>query len=112
MKPSEIFRALEAAAFAIGVRVRLDRIPLSSEKRPAGGLCRIHGRAFVLIDAGLPWPDKIAILARALAGFDLRGTTLPDDALALVDRERRRAAAARQNVGPLKPLARTRRGPA
>jgi hypothetical protein len=68
--PPRILAELEALAERLGVTVRtepFDKGALGGR----GGFCQIRGRAFVVMDASLPLVDRIAVLAGALARFDL-----------------------------------------
>jgi hypothetical protein len=61
---------LEALAARLGVVIRaepFDKGALGGR----GGLCRVRGKPVVVMDAALPVPDKIAVLASALSLFDL-----------------------------------------
>jgi hypothetical protein len=66
---------LEALALRLGVVVRVESFDsdLASKR---GGLCRVNGRALLLVDESLPTADRIAVLAEALARFDLEGIYL------------------------------------
>ncbi len=61
---------LEALAGRLGVAIRaepFDKGALGGR----GGLCRVRGKPVIVMDASLPVPDRIAVLAAALATFDL-----------------------------------------
>ena len=90
MAPHDILRALEALASRIGVSVRSEPFALSVlEGR--GGLCRLRGEHVVVMDARLPILDKIAVLAAALAAFDLEAIYVPPLLRASIQRRRRAA---------------------
>ena len=74
MDPEDVLRELEALAGRLGVLVRFEPFDLALGK---GGLCRLRGRPLIVIDAGLPLLDRIAVLAQALARFDLEAVYLP-----------------------------------
>jgi hypothetical protein len=61
---------LEALAARLGVAIRaepFDRGALGGR----GGLCRVHGKPVIVMDAALAVAEKIAVLAGAIARFDL-----------------------------------------
>ncbi len=67
---------LEDVARRLGIEIRYDRferdaLGITARGGARGGLCRIRGRHVVLMEEGLRAPDRVAILARALAYFDL-----------------------------------------
>jgi hypothetical protein len=76
---ARLFAELCAAAERAGVEVRLDRFakPLSDVKNPGGGLCVLHGKSVVIVDAALPLPERVATIAAALARVDLEHLYLP-----------------------------------
>jgi hypothetical protein len=73
--PTEILAELEMLAGRLGVVVRFDAFDAKLASK--GGLCRLRGSPFVVIDGGLPILDKIGILSEALAMFDLEAIYLP-----------------------------------
>ncbi len=79
MDLARLFDELCAAAERAGVEVRLDRFskPLSDVKSPGGGLCVLHGKSVVIVDAALPLPERVATIAAALARVDLEHLYLP-----------------------------------
>lgn len=66
-----ILGQLEALADRLGLPIRAERIPDEETVPVAGGLCRIEGKPVIIINAGSTLKEKIRILARALAHFDL-----------------------------------------
>jgi hypothetical protein len=68
--PARVLQELEALAARIGVAVRLE--PFGSGLMAGrGGLCWVRGQALVVMDESMALPDRIAVLAGALAQFDL-----------------------------------------
>ena len=76
VQPSHLLAALEQTAERLGIEVRYEVIGRTSTSDPGGGLCRVRGKAIVVIDARVGQADKTAILARALAAFGLVGRGL------------------------------------
>lgn len=67
---------LEEVAHRLGLEIRYDRferdaLGITARGGTRGGLCRIRGRHVILMEAGMQAPDRVAVLARALAHFDL-----------------------------------------
>jgi hypothetical protein len=74
--PPRVLHELEALAARIGLVVRAE--PFGSGLLSGrGGLCWVRGRPLVVMDASLPVEDRIAVLARALARFDLDAVYVP-----------------------------------
>jgi hypothetical protein len=74
--PARVLHELEALAARIGLSVRAEPFGggLLSGR---GGLCWVRGRPIVVMDASLPVADRIAVLAGALARFDLEAVYVP-----------------------------------
>ena len=72
---TEILAELEKLAKRLGVAVRFEAFDAKNGGK--GGLCRLHGAPFIVIDAGLPVLEKIGILSEALSTFDLEAIYLP-----------------------------------
>jgi len=61
---------LQSLALRLGIVVRVEPLARGlAETR--GGLCRLRGRPFVLVDDSLSLADRIDVLAAALSTFDL-----------------------------------------
>jgi hypothetical protein len=75
MKPEQMTEALEAAATQLGVRIRYES--LATPGSGTGGLCRLKGEWFVIIDKRTTPSERTAILADALSGLDTDGVFLP-----------------------------------
>jgi hypothetical protein len=72
MPATRLLAELQSLAARLGVTVRAE--PFGGEILDGrGGLCRIRGQALVVMDAKLGTEDRIAVLAAALATFDLDG---------------------------------------
>jgi hypothetical protein len=102
--PGEILAELEKLATRLGVTVRIEAFDAKSSAK--GGLCRLRGAPFVVIDAGLPVMDKIGILSDALASFDLEAIYVPPVLRARLEKRRHGRGPVRP---PLRPVAKARR---
>ncbi len=69
MDASSLAAALEELASRLGVQVRYDAF--DAKRPPEGGLCHLYGKPIVLLDRNLAPSERVAVLARALAPFDL-----------------------------------------
>jgi hypothetical protein len=56
----------------------LIRVSYEDLKTSKGGACRVMEDRRIIINKHLPNSDKINILARELAGFDLSGLKIPE----------------------------------
>ena len=74
MKPEKMAEALEQAAAQLGVQVRYET--MTGEVAGAGGLCKVKGEWWVIIDRKLPPADRAATLTEALAQLDTDGIFL------------------------------------
>lgn len=82
VEPTRLAMLLEEAASRLGVEVRYDRferdlLGIGARGAVRGGLCEIKGRRVILLDERLDAPDRVAVLARALAKLDLESIYLP-----------------------------------
>ena len=72
VQPAQLVTALEEVAARLGIEVRhevMDRNhPLGGA---GGGFCRLRGKPMILLDARLTARDRVAVIAKALARFDL-----------------------------------------
>jgi hypothetical protein len=104
--PSEILAELEKLAERLGVSVRFEAFDAKAIAK--GGLCRVHGSPFIVVDRGLPVLDKIGILSDALSTFDLEAIYLPPVLRSRLERKRTmRHGPVRP---PLRPPAKTKPG--
>jgi len=61
---------LEALAHTLGVQVRYE--PLESETTfPTGGLCRIKGKQYIIVNEMASTREKVRTLSKGLRRFDL-----------------------------------------
>jgi hypothetical protein len=108
--PLRVLHELEALAARVGVAVRAEPFGegLLSGR---GGLCWVRGRPLVVMDASLPVPDRIAVLSRALARFDLDSVFVPPLVRAHIESLKAPHPYPRAKMGRLRPgLARTKPG--
>jgi hypothetical protein len=110
VEPTRLATLLEEAAARLGVEVRYERfdrdsLGIAARGAVRGGLCQIKGRTVILLDERLDAPDRVAVLARALAKLDLESVFLPPIVRATI------VAHASGTPSRPRPLAKTRRGP-
>jgi hypothetical protein len=73
---------LEQLAEALSIKVSYDDI-----KTSRGGSCRVMETRRIIINKHLSNSEKINLLARELAGFDLSGIDVPDRVLKKIRQE-------------------------
>ena len=78
----ELWRLFDELAFAarkVGIEVRTEPFDPAVPERQGGrgGLCTVRGERLILVDARAPLPDRIAMIAEALARVDLDSVFLP-----------------------------------
>jgi hypothetical protein len=76
MKHEQILEALEGAAKRLDVRVRYEALATSGVSG-AGGLCKVKGEWWLLIDRKTTPAERVSLLADALSTFDTEGLELP-----------------------------------
>jgi hypothetical protein len=76
MKPEQVLEALEDVATKLGIDVRYEALAASGVNG-GGGLCKVKGQWWVLIDKKSTPAERIALLADALTNFDTRAFELP-----------------------------------
>jgi hypothetical protein len=81
---------LLTVAKRLGIEVRVE--PFRGGIRSSGGLCRLRGRALVLIDQRLGAFDRSRALADALSELDVDGVYLTPQARRLIETARQRQA--------------------
>lgn len=64
---------LEQVAQSLAIRVTYDDL-----KTSRGGYCRVMDKRRIIINKHLPNSEKLSILARELASFDLTGLDIPE----------------------------------
>jgi hypothetical protein len=78
---------LESLAARIGIAIRAEAFDTRVIER-SGGLCILRGKPVIVVDARAPLIDKIAVLADALAAFDLEPIYVPPLLRARIQRRR------------------------
>jgi len=61
---------LEALAYTLGVQVRYESLE-SETTFPAGGLCRIKDKQYIIVNEMASTREKVRTLTKALRRFDL-----------------------------------------
>ncbi len=107
MRPRDLLTALEKVAEAVPLVVRYDTFELRITGG-RGGLCRIRGRCFVLMDDALPRIDKACVLAEALGRFDLTRISMDPELRAFVARGGPLPRRDNVDMHLIRPLARAR----
>ncbi len=87
MHPRDVLRELEALAGRLGIPIRAESFDLRV-MAGAGGLCWLRGRPVIVVDAGAPLMDRVAVVASALAEFDLETLYISPLLRARIARER------------------------
>jgi hypothetical protein len=75
MKPDQITETLEQAAAQLGISVRYET--MTGDTAGGGGLCKVKGEWWVLVDRKTPPAERAALLIEALASFDTDAVYLP-----------------------------------
>lgn len=75
---------LRTAAEAIGIRVRRERLLREVGYHVRSGLCRLDDQEILLVESELAPDVQIELLLGALAGRDLSGVPLSEEALQLL----------------------------
>ena len=76
MKAEQMTEALEAAANQLGVKVRYEALAVGGVSGQ-GGLCKVKGEWWVLIDKKATPSERAAVLTEALSSFDTDAVFLP-----------------------------------
>ncbi|MBW2000357.1 MAG: hypothetical protein JRJ29_20665 [Deltaproteobacteria bacterium] len=66
---------LEELADSLGIAIRYEKLKGEGQAR-GGGLCRLRGKYFLIIDSRARTSEKVDILAESLARFDLSNVYL------------------------------------
>ena len=76
MKPEQLAEALETAASQLGVKVRYETLAAAGPNG-GGGLCKVKGDWFIIIDKKTATSERVSILGDALATMDTEHLYLP-----------------------------------
>jgi hypothetical protein len=82
VKPDQMIPSLEALADRLGITIRYEGLAASGVSG-TGGLCKVRGAHWLIIDKKSTPSERVAILVDALAGFQ---TEEPARELGLPDR--------------------------
>jgi hypothetical protein len=88
--PRRVLSELELLAGRLGVSVRAEAFP-KGLLEGRGGLCWVDGKALVVMDEKLSVPDRIVVLAGALAQLELDSSQIPLFLLKTIETSRRKA---------------------
>ncbi len=106
MSPGELLTQLEDVARRLDVDVRFESLARSGARR--GGLCKVHGRAVILVDSAAAVVDQVATLEAALRKLDLDGIFVPPFVRARIEGRPLRAGPAIKKAA-MKPAKATKR---
>ncbi len=76
MKPEQLCEALENVASQLGIKVRYENLAAAGPTG-GGGLCKVKGEWFIIIDKKTAGSERASILAEALATRDTEQITMP-----------------------------------
>jgi len=79
MTPERLHQHLEELLARLGVVVRSESFDprVFGDNSSRGGLCRLHDRTVVLVDARAPLVERVAVLAAAAACLDTESVFVP-----------------------------------
>jgi len=92
MKPEQLAESLETAATQLGVKVRYETLAAAGPTG-GGGLCKVKGEWFIIIDRKTAPSERVSILGEALATMDTEHLYLPPEVREMLAQKR---AAARK----------------
>jgi hypothetical protein len=87
VKPDQLLPILEDAALRLDITVKYEGLAQSGVSG-SGGLCKVRGRWWLLVDKKATPSERVAILVDALASFDTEGLGLQDKVADLLTRRR------------------------
>ena len=85
MDDTSVIDQLEALAYSLGIVVRHERLENEESTFLPGGLCRVKGKPFIILNAAAPASEKVQTLAKALRRFDLSGVYVKPAVRTLLD---------------------------
>lgn len=77
-KLENLIEELRAAAEALGIRVRRERLLREVGYHVRSGFCRLDDQEMLLVDPDLPADVQVELLVGAIAGRDLSGIALSE----------------------------------
>ena len=93
MKPDLLIPLLEESAGRLDVTVKYEALAQSGVSG-SGGLCKVRGQWWLIIDKKATPSERVAILVDALSGFATESLGLPEKIEELLSRRRAQSAAA------------------
>jgi hypothetical protein len=87
VKPDQLIPALEESAVRLGVTVKYEGLAQSGISG-SGGLCKVRGQWWLIVDKKATSSERVAILVDALASFDTASLMLPEKIEELLARRR------------------------
>jgi hypothetical protein len=91
VKPDQLIPALEESAVRLGVTVKYEALAQSGVSG-SGGLCKVRGQWWLIVDKKATPSERVAILVDALSGFETESLGLPDKVEELLSRRRAQSA--------------------
>ncbi len=87
MTPERLHQHLEELLARLGVAVRSETFDprVFGDNSSRGGLCRLHDRTVVLVDARAPLVERVAVLAAAAASLDIDSVFVPPAVRAFIE---------------------------
>jgi hypothetical protein len=99
VKPDQLIPLLEECASRLDVAVKYESLAQSGVSG-TGGLCKVRGQWWLMVDKKATPSERVAILIDALAGFDTSGLDLPEKVEEMLSRRRlARAQSAPSGIG-------------
>jgi hypothetical protein len=84
MKAEQLIETLETAAQQLGVKVRYENLAAAGPTG-GGGLCKVKGEWWIIVDKKTAPSERASILCDALATMDTSAVALPPKVRELLD---------------------------
>ncbi len=94
MKPDQLLPILEEAAGRLDITIKYEGLAASGVSG-TGGLCKVRGQWWLIVDKKATPSERVAILVDALAGFETGALALSDKVEELLSARRAAKAALR-----------------
>jgi len=94
VKPDQLIPVLEDGAQRLGVTVKYEALAQSGISG-SGGLCKVRGEWWLIVEKKATPSERVAILVDALTGFETESLALPEKLEEML--ARRRIAKAQSN---------------